>query len=44
VDPGYNDEPKSSLGNFIQSNGNKGKKTETKKTIIGPGQNKPKKQ
>ena len=40
VDPGYNDEPKSLLGNFIQSNANKGKKVETKKAIIGPGQSK----
>jgi hypothetical protein len=42
VDPGYNDEPKSSIGTFIQSNTNKSKKTDAKKTIIGPGQQKKK--
>jgi hypothetical protein len=42
VDPGYNDDPKSVIGNFIQSNANKGKKTDNKKVIIGPGQAKQK--
>ncbi len=42
VDPGYNDDPKSKISNFIQQNAHKQKKAETKKVIIGPGQSKPK--
>ena len=38
MDPGYNDDPKSMMSNFIQENSNKTKKTENKKVIIGPGQ------
>ena len=40
VDPGYNDDPKSLMKNFIDSNANKVKKPENKKVIIGPGQKK----
>ena len=42
VDPGYNDDPKSKISNFIQENANKTKKVEQKKVIIGPGQMKTK--
>jgi hypothetical protein len=42
VDPGYNDDPKSKISNFIQENANKTKKVEQKKSIIGPGQMKQK--
>ena len=38
VDPGYNDDPKSQMSNFISENANKTKKAENKKVIIGPGQ------
>ena len=38
VDPGYNDDPKSQMSNFISENANKTKKTDNKKVIIGPGQ------
>lgn len=39
VDPGYNDDPKSQMSNFIQENVNtsKPKKSDNKKVIIGPG-------
>lgn len=39
MDPGYNDDPKSQMSNFIQENVNisKSKKVENKKVIIGPG-------
>jgi hypothetical protein len=46
VDPGYNTEevhPLSSISSFIHENAAKGKKSETGKTLVGPGgQNKPK--
>ncbi len=42
MDPGYNDDPKSNMSNFLQSNANKEKKNDNKKVIIGPGQAKSK--
>lgn len=42
VDPGYNDDPKSLMSNFIQQNVSKVKKVENKKVIIGPTQSKSK--
>ena len=44
VDPGYNDDPKSLMSNFLNENKGKNKKTQQKKVIIGPGQAKNKHQ
>lgn len=38
VDPGYYQETKSQISNFIHENVNKPKHTAPKKAIIGPGQ------